>query len=143
MERNTLTTLGQLRVGDRFRYNGRVDVWQVTAQLTSRTAVNIPGYSGFLHKYDEMKKNTIQVIFMRHTIPLPGEQCLIKDLQVGDVFHLESNLIKEYQLEAKNPLVLSAANNPADKSACKLLQETDRVFFVRHAKIGTNDTPKP
>lgn len=68
MERNTITTLGELQVGDRFTYPRRVDVWTVTEQIPPKnTAVNqfLP-WGDKIHKFDEMKKNSTQVRFLRH-----------------------------------------------------------------------------
>lgn len=71
MERNTITTIGKLEVGDRFVFIKRPDdVWEVIQQLPKYTVINQTlGNGNKVHKYDDMKKHAIQVKFMRHTEP--------------------------------------------------------------------------
>jgi len=138
MNRNTLTTLGALRVGDRFHYLKRVDVWQVTSQTRTHTSVNLPGLNGFVHKFDELKKASTQVVFLRHTIPQPGEQCLLRDLNPGDVFHLKDDIISEYMLNEKadfKHISISGLKHGPQAAACFPLEldPNDTVIFVRTA----------
>jgi hypothetical protein len=102
MERNTITTLGQLREGDRFTYPRRVDVWQVTGFLDSQCLINqfSPGGTK-IHPYDSLKKKNTMVKFLRHTKPEPGEQCLLKDLKIGDVFYTGDDVITEYTVQGE------------------------------------------
>ena len=88
MERNTQTTLAELRVGDRFVFVGRVDKWQVTQQELKYSLINAPGLGGkLIYSHDKKEKNTKVVVFLRHTMPLPGEKCLLEDLKNGDTFY--------------------------------------------------------
>lgn len=129
MDRNTLTTLGQLRIGDRFHYPKRVDVWQVIHKTSTQVSVNLPGLGeSFVHKYPELKRGTTPVIFMRHTKPLPGERCLFQDLKHGDVFGLPDDVIKEYVVEKDEVTAL----NTLDMSKVRGIHGTDPVIFLRN-----------
>lgn len=86
MQRNTITTLGELRVGDRFSFVKKNEVWQVTAIKKNTTCFNKFDGKARLLKFDEEKRSTVQVFFLRHTIPVPGEECMIEDLKPGDIF---------------------------------------------------------
>jgi hypothetical protein len=90
MERNTQTMIGQLRKGDRFVYKRtRTDVWEVMTPLDSKgkVAVNQLTESGHrVRKYDELVKGKKPVVFLRHTVPVSGEDIFLSDLKRGDVF---------------------------------------------------------
>lgn len=133
MKRNTLTTLGELRVGDRFRPGKkRVDVWEVTSKTKNYTCINQPGLNGVLiHKYDEQKSNKQQVIFMRHTKPEPGEECLLRDLKPGNVFHLLSDIISEYMLIEIKDFQFVHVGLVKGKEPEHPLDPSDLVVFVR------------
>ena len=100
MQRNTITTLGQLRVGDRFTFLKRVDVWHVTGQLTSKATINQMMPDGrLIHKYDDMKAAKTPVKFLKHTEPVPGEECQVQDLKPGDVFYHPFDVVSEWIVE--------------------------------------------
>lgn len=104
MERRTMTTLGELRIGDRFVYPKRGDAWHVTtkADRKGRVAVNQDKADGSLaHKYDDLKKATTPVLFLRHGKPLEGEECFISDLNAGDIFHQLDDIIHDYEMKEK------------------------------------------
>jgi hypothetical protein len=97
MERNTITTLGQLRTGDRFTFVKKDEVWQVTGSTTTYVTINKFTSDGKkMIKFDEQRKRTMHVRFLRHTMPQPGEKCLIQELNLGDVFTTVDNIINEY-----------------------------------------------
>lgn len=96
MQHNTITELGILRPGDRFRFVKSYEVWQVIKHTRSHTLINLPLGKKMMHKCDAMKKSSTVVTFLRHTIPLPGEQCFVEDLKSGDVFYVKGDAIKEY-----------------------------------------------
>lgn len=126
MQRNTVTTLGELRIGDRFHFLKRVDVWEITGKTRSHNSINLPGLNGvFINKYDDLKKSSTPVVFMRHTIPEPGEECIFSDLKYGDIFHLPDNVINEYIITKGGCVQGVNCIYPATVSG------TDKVIFVR------------
>jgi hypothetical protein len=126
MQWRTLTRLSELRVGDIFHYPKQEEKFQVTDQTRSHTSINKPDFNGgFISKYDEMVKNTKQVIFLRHTRPEPGEQCLVQDLRPGEVFHTLSDVITEYEKDINGKIVRT------DSQEAPVMKKEDRVVFVR------------
>lgn len=104
MQRKTLTTLGELRIDDRFVYPKRGDVWCVTAKAdkNKRVAVNQKKDDGsFIFKYDELKASSTRVLFLRHGKPLEGEEAFICDLEVGDTFKMIGDDVHEFVLQKK------------------------------------------
>lgn len=105
MERKTVTTLGRLRVGDSFVYKlSRGDVWRVMALADKkrRVAVNIINVLGQpIYKRDDMVKVEKSVVFLRHTVPVPGEEIFLDDLSVGDILYHPDNIIEEYEVLEK------------------------------------------
>ncbi|RYZ22150.1 MAG: hypothetical protein EOO10_21910 [Chitinophagaceae bacterium] len=67
MERNTITKLGELQVGDSFTYTKRVDPWRVVANDGKKVKVNqfLP-WGDKNHYFDEEKSPKIQVRFLKH-----------------------------------------------------------------------------
>jgi hypothetical protein len=103
MQKKTITSLGELRTGDRFTYSvKRLDVWQVMEKKGNHIEVNqmLPGGLPRL-KYNEKKNSKTSVVFLRHTDPLPGEECFIEDLKIGDVFFRPNDIITEYEMLGK------------------------------------------
>lgn len=99
MQRNTITTLAQLRKGDRFTFTGKEEVWQKTGCYGSNVTYNKFTDGGIaILKYDEKKADKTSCRFVRHTVPLPGEDCLVQDLKQGDVFFMNDNIVVEYQV---------------------------------------------
>ena len=105
MQRKTQTTLGELRIGDRFVYNARrVDPWQVMARAdkNGKVAVNQINYDGKpIHRHDDLKKKSTTVVFLRHTVILPQEECFLEDLNEGDIFRMKDDAVFEYELQKK------------------------------------------
>jgi hypothetical protein len=107
LKANTITTLGELRDGDRFVFQGKNEVWEVTGNPSN-------GYVPFnqfvadgvkKNRHDDLKKINKDVKFLRHTKPLEGEEWALKDLKVGAVFcRPTGNITHEYRLiENKYP----------------------------------------
>lgn len=136
MERNTITPLGQLRIGDRYCYNNRIDVWQVMRHTPKgKVAVNQIAFGKPIHKFDEVKAGNILVRFMRHTQPLPGEKCIVEDLQPGDVFFMPEDIITEYTIVPSRqdiPYWLETAVNSRGVR-CEV-EKNKMVTLVRKAK---------
>lgn len=99
MERKTLTTLGKLRIGDRFVFTSanQDKVYQVTSTPGgSKVYYNVVIGGVPQQKYDDSKSKLAPVLFLRHTLPEPGDQCFIEDLQEGDVYTKADNAVLEY-----------------------------------------------
>lgn len=135
MNPKTPTTLGQLRIGDSFVYPKRVDPWRVTARAdkNGKVAVNQwnAGTEKWIHKFDELKKQSTAVLFLRHTIPVPGEECMIDDLNPGDVFYRPDDVVHEYVM-VKRGIQFSDVRR-IDEAACIKAGVAAKVIFVRKA----------
>jgi hypothetical protein len=135
MKRNEITTLDALRVGDRFTYLKRVDAWQVVEKEKGKVAVNqfLP-WGDKIHRHDDVKPGKIQVRFLRHTRPEPGEECNMIDLQLGDVFYFPDNIVKEFRLvetegyQIKRQMIQDLMNG---ESVPFWPNPSDMVVFVR------------
>lgn len=135
MERKTITTLGKLRIGDRFVFSsGQDKVYQVT-QIPggSKVYYNVVIDGVPQQRYDECKSKLAPVLFLRHTQPEPGDQCFIEDLKPGDVFLYSGNAVTEYTMLETGvayykvrPVYLSAGFEYAGRLAT--------VVFVRKGK---------
>jgi hypothetical protein len=137
MQRFTQTTLGQLRDGDRFSFlRKRNEVWQVTGSTKNNVFIN-----RFLHngkqvlQYDETKRASTPVVFMRHTKPMPGEDCQLCDLQNGDVFYFLNDVINELLVLRKDAesIVVATADSPQHEGKHSM---NETVIFVRHKQNG-------
>ncbi len=136
MKRNTATNFGELRQGDRFYFAGdsKKIAYQVTDEKffkkSSYNLISDQGISAW--PYDKEAPNDKGVVFLRHTIPQLGEECVLKDLSDGDVFHLPDNIIDEFRLDKKPGAWvvtgINTDNTPGDISAETL------VVFVRKQK---------
>lgn len=126
MKRRTLTTTGELRVGDIFHYPKQEDQkFQVTDQTRNHTHINRPDHNGgFISQYDDLVSKNKQVVFLRHTRPIAGETFYVQDLRVGDVFHFPNDIITEYTKTVHGVV----ANDGRIVTALPLLQE---IVFIR------------
>lgn len=135
MQRKTLTTLKELRIGDSFVFVKKDQPWRVMARAdkSGKVAINQVINYNPVHKYDELRKGNSQVIFLRHTIPVPGEECFIEDLVPGDVFHKTDDIIHEYVVvkRGENFWDVRRMDCAAPEKAGKLAA----VVFVRHKEV--------
>lgn len=127
MLRNTSTKLGELRKGDRFYFI--TDSKRIAHQVTSdkaaaRTSYNIVNANGSAKlPFDKQAPNDKPVIFLRHTIPVPGEECRLYDLQQGDIFFFPNNVVTEF-------IVLDTKGiDPDEKYLVDALKEADKRFW--------------
>lgn len=71
MERNTVTTLGNLRKGDRFHFlkSAKKEVWEVMSMDYQLVQINLPlGIPGtYKYTWPVVKKRDQMVVFLRHT----------------------------------------------------------------------------
>jgi hypothetical protein len=135
MQHRTLTTLSSLRVGDIFKLPGKDEKYIVRQQGKTHTHVNIPlpmgpgmGYTGY-NKYDDLVKCNKQVVFLRHTVPVAGETCLLSDLKEGDVFHTPDDIISEYIVAGGCVLPVRINEQPVPP-----LTSVSSVVYVRSDK---------
>lgn len=89
MNRKTNTTIGLLRVGDRFCFlsdfrSGKV--YEVTSRSTAFTWYNKVENEKKKWLFDKKATLGKEVIFLRHTVLLPGDECFLQDLSKGDKF---------------------------------------------------------
>lgn len=90
MKRHTVTTLGQLRIGDRFCF---LDDKKQVVKEAIRFKNSSVCYNKIDHKkqkyawvFNRSKPKNRPVLFIRHTILQPGDECFMQDLKEGDVF---------------------------------------------------------
>lgn len=132
MNRNTPTTLGALRIGDRFTYGARrTDVWQVMARADTngKVAVNIVENGKTLQRHDDLKKKDTKVIFLRHTVIQPGEECFLEDLAEGDFFKINADDVFEHVLVKKGAQFFDVRRT--DCAACIKGGRLATVIFTR------------
>lgn len=132
MQRNTFTTLGQLRVGDIFNFKGRADRWRVTKQTGASTMVNqfLP-WGQPVHKFDHVKRNTAECKFIIHTQPQPGEETNITYLQPGDVFFTRNDIITDYTLVQHGVTTVKCINKKMETTE---IGNLEMVTLVRKAE---------
>lgn len=102
MNHKTVCRLDELRIGDSFVYLKRADPWRVMARQdkSGRVAVNQVVNGKPQWKHDELKRGKTTVMFLRHTKPVPGEECFLEDLAAGDKFQrLDDDLLTEWVVE--------------------------------------------
>jgi len=134
MNQRTFTTLGELRIGDRFVFGpARVDVWQVVNQTQKHTEVNqyAKATGRFIHKYDERKKKTTRVLFIRHTVPVPGEEFFMEDLKEGDVFTLPQQST-QYTVAKTGDVFYTITQPDGSKGKAGILT---KIIFVKHGGL--------
>lgn len=132
MQRKTLTTLNQLRKGDVFVFLKKDQPWRVTGRTDNNRQVTINQFinGNPIYKYDEMKSGSMQIIFMRHTIPLPGEECYVEDLQPGDVLHKTDDIINEYEVKERGDIWSTLRCLQSDKA--EMAGKHLTVVFIKH-----------
>jgi hypothetical protein len=102
MQHKQLVTLQELRIGDRFSFKKSNEVWQVTNQTGNYTHINKFMPDGTpVYRYDQLKKNTMEAVFLRHTIPAPGDTCKLGQLKEGDRFYRLENVVIEYTVQKR------------------------------------------
>jgi hypothetical protein len=139
MQRNTKTVLEFLRIGDRFYKNGdnKKRIMEVHTKQPFKTIVIDPNMiEQYRLKMALLKRNDIAVVFIRHTKPLPGDECFIEDLVEGDIFRKPSfgHLVDEYKLIAPGHDFYDVA--PIGDTL--LMEKAGRlatVIFVRHKEV--------
>lgn len=133
MKHKTVCRLDELRIGDSFVYMKRTDPWRVIARAdkSGRVAVNQVVNGKLQWNHDELKRGKTIVTFLRHTVPVPGEECFLEDLVAGDVFQRpEDDLLTEWVVvETGNDFwtvrkTTEAAPGKAGKFA--------KVIFLKH-----------
>jgi hypothetical protein len=131
MEPRTITTLDQLRIGDSFVYRKRLDPWRVMAKAdkSGRVAVNQVVNGKTSWKHDELIRGKKQVMFLRHTVPVAGEECLVDDLKEGDVFFRPEDVVHEFEL-VKHGHAFSDVRR-LDEASCVKAGRASKVIFVR------------
>ena len=137
MQPKTQTTLNQLRIGDSYVYPKRQDPWRVMARAdkNGRVAVNQISVSDRkpIFKHDELKKGSTTVIFLRHTVPVPGEAILIESLAVGDIFHTPDDIIHEWEVtRTKHPGSWMVGIRRLDQAAGSYTNGLSTVVFIKH-----------
>lgn len=136
MQRKTLTTLNQLRIGDSFVFAGKDEVWRVTARANKSGAVAINKFIGDkqIYKYDELRKGKVQVVFLQHTIPVPGEEILLDNLVAGDVFKKSADDVHEYVVVQRSSDVWFDVRR-LDQAAPEKGGKLANVIFIRHNEV--------
>ena len=135
MKRNEIAPLGNLRIGDRFHIQGdkTKSVHEVVSHKCKKPYVAYQYVSGQKYLYHKKATAFTLVIFLRHTIPAPGEEWMLNDLQVGDVFYMFGDVITEYQVVSRrtpeNDVLIRYLN---DLSITQPFEHCDvAVTFVR------------
>lgn len=136
MQPKTITTLGTLRIGDRFCYPGKTDVWQVITGVTkSKTAINQFYANGErVHKYDLQRTNDTRVKFLRHTQLEFSDETTLGHLQTDDVFCLLSNIVIEYRVTRKIDWGATEFVTLADGKRTTLPNATEVVYLRKFEK---------
>jgi hypothetical protein len=106
MNRNTITAAGSLRLGDRFYKAGdsKKRTFEVIEKYNEAIKCVEPHLSAEQRDIWQLQKRfraSTEVVFLRHTRPEPGEDCLIDDLRPGDIFHLFGDIITEFECTEK------------------------------------------
>jgi hypothetical protein len=134
MRPKTITTLKELRIGDSFVFTrgDRKTPWRVTARAdkSHRVSINMWDDRGtWMHPYDDLKKGDTKVMFLRHTIPVVGEECFIEDLKEGDVFCRPEDIVHEYILVKRGIHFCDVRR--VDEAAPVKAGRVARVIFIR------------
>jgi hypothetical protein len=100
MQRNTSTVFGELRQGDRFYFvsDAKKVVHEITVEnLIAKSKYNqVDPFGKKAWTFDKEGVRTTPVIFLRHTRPSSGDGWVLGELEDGDIFYLQEDLITEY-----------------------------------------------
>jgi sortase (surface protein transpeptidase) len=132
MKHNEFTFFEKLSLGDRFYFP--TDKAKVAYQVIAPGLYNQvldDGRKTLMH--DKPAARDKPVIFLRHTLPQPGQPCRLHDLKKGDIFFFPDNVVLEYEItESSNThYVIRSVNDKGigfEKVDCE-------VVFVR--KVNT------
>lgn len=108
MQQKTLTTIGRLRRGDRFYFLCDIKKKQVY-QLDSFSGdkaiyvkvINDIASDSWMHERSTGQNK--EVMFLRHTLLQPGDQCVLQDLMPGDILYKPEAVNNKYIITAKAP----------------------------------------
>lgn len=106
MKRNTTTTIGALRQGDRFYFlsDTKKEVHQVISFSKLKTNYNQIINDKKAFTFDRDALNTKPVMFLRHTLLQQDDECYLQDLAPGDTFFVgksKMELVVKHPLEVK------------------------------------------
>lgn len=122
-------------MGDRYHYLLKSDVWQVMEHTDKHTKVNqfIFGERQ-VHRYHIEKRKSTEVIFIRHTIPLIGEECMLCDLDNGDVFYIDDDVVTEHVIIKKEfpDTIIALAK---DHNCQGILSTYLKIVLVRKSEV--------
>ena len=103
MKQKQQTVIGRLRIGDRFIFSSdkKLIVYQIESFNTTETAIitKSPDSNSILKIFGRFKRTCSvykEVLFIRHTILKPGDECFLQDLQRGDAFNKATDLKTAY-----------------------------------------------
>jgi hypothetical protein len=133
MKRNTPTFTGELRPGDKFYFqkNGDRAVFEVMNQWSTWTEINVRYPNGtVMYPQNLRKKKNVPVVFLRHTLPVPGEDINIEDLKEGDVIFLRDDVVTEY-------FIREHFNDQAGRETKVVNTSTKEISFVPHGTAVT------
>jgi hypothetical protein len=136
MNHKTKTTLAHLRTGDRFvkGHNEKkiqaATVWQLLSIGKKYATINVVTDAGHkMYDRDQLENISAKIIFIRHTIPLPGEETLLQNLSIGDVFKKTAGDVHEYILEKTGHQFYEVRRT--DLAAHEMGGKLATVIFVR------------
>lgn len=143
MNRNTGTEVGNLRVGDRFYFVS--DSAKKTYQLTEEKNFEKPSYNIVNNgekawPFDRRAANNRPVVFLRHTIPYPNEECMLYDLKDGDIFFFLGDVVTEYSIlstqgtDFEKKHLITSINS---ENTTSNWQGNVQVCYVRKSAEGT------
>lgn len=130
MQDKTKTTLGELRNGDSFTYLNKKDVWRKIDSNHKWVMVNQVNATTkqLIHVQHQLKRKDTDVVFLRHTVPVPGEICFVEDLKEGDIFKSIEHNQEFIVTKPAYPFYTVVNNNGQEAKAGNLLQ----VIFIKH-----------
>lgn len=139
MEAKTHTTLAELRIGDSFVYeNGypkRTEIWRVMQLPDNRNRVAVNRINADTRKpilrHDVIKKGSVRVVFIRHTVPVEGQECLLDDLEPGDLFRRVEQDDKATYVVVRHGSLFTDLRR-ADGLAPIKASRGARVIFISH-----------